>query len=105
MDAHRDDKGIHSPALFEHMLKIFDNTWYAKRFITIFQKLHTQNAKGDGKRKQAKMTDLVALSKQRLEEAEDLVETRKKRKVGPPKATKNRKIRDKRTDAKLLQST
>jgi len=50
---------------------------------TIFQTLQSQRPKGDGKRLQAKMTALVALSKLRLKEANDVVEKEKKRKRTP----------------------
>ena len=84
MDAHKEQDGSHSEALFKHLTPLLDeNKHYRKELKTIFQTLQSnKNPKGDGKRLQAKMTALVALSKKRLKEAEDLVAFRKQR--GPP---------------------
>lgn len=84
MDAHKEKDGSHSEALFKHLTPLLDeNKHYRKELKTIFQTLQSnKNPKGDGKRLQAKMTALVALSKKRLKEAEDLVAFRKQR--GPP---------------------
>jgi hypothetical protein len=62
MDAHTDKDGNRSSALFDQMPKLCDNPWYSKKFQTIFQKLHAKEARGDGKRKQAKMTELINLA-------------------------------------------
>ena len=72
MDAHTDKDGNRSSALFDQMPKLCDNPWYSKKFQTIFQKLHAKEARGDGKRKQAKMTELINLAALRLKEADDI---------------------------------
>ena len=72
MDAHTDKDGNRSSALFDQMPKLCDNPWYSKKFQTIFQKLHANQARGDGKRKQAKMTELINLAALRLKEADDI---------------------------------
>jgi hypothetical protein len=81
MDAHTDKDGNQSPALFEEMPKLCDNHWYSKMFKTIFQKLQAKEAKGDGKRKQAKMTELLDLAALRVKEA-DVLANRKSLKTG-----------------------
>ncbi len=70
MDAHTDKDENRSSALFYQMPKLCDSPWYSKTFKTIFQKLQAKEAKGDRKRKQAKMTELVNLAAIRLREAE-----------------------------------
>jgi hypothetical protein len=72
MDAHTDKDGNQSSALFDEMPKLCDNSWYSKMFKTIFQKLQAKEAKGEGKRKQAKMTELLDLAALRVKEADVL---------------------------------
>ena len=81
MDAHTDKDGNQSSALFDQMPKLCDNHWYSKMFKTIFQKLQAKEAKGDGKRKQAKMTELLDLAALRVKEA-DVLAKRKSLKTG-----------------------
>jgi hypothetical protein len=81
MDAHTDKDGNQSSALFDQMPKLCDNHWYSKKFKTIFQKLQAKEAKGDGKRKQAKMTELLDLAALRVKEA-DVLAKRKSLKTG-----------------------
>ena len=84
MAAHIEADGFPSADLFERFPELLEkNTRYAKELKTIFQTLQSQRPKGDGKRLQAKMTALVALSKLRLKEANDVVEKGKKRKRTP----------------------
>ena len=90
MAAHIEEDRAPSAVLFERFPELLDkNKFYAKELKTIFQTLQAKKPKGDGKRVQAKMTALIALSKVRLKEANDVVELRKKRKSVPatlPKA-------------------
>ena len=90
MAAHIEEDRAPSAVLFERFPELLDkNKFYAKELKTIFQTLQAKKPKGDGKRVQAKMTALIALSKVRLKEANDVVELRKKRKSAPatlPKA-------------------
>ena len=84
MAAHIEDDGFPSTDLFEGFPELLEkNQRYAKELKTIFQTLQSKRPKGDGKRLQAKMTALVALSKLRLKEANDVVEKEKKRKRTP----------------------
>ena len=68
MDAHKETDGSLSDALFEQLTPLLDDTdlVYRKELKTIFQTL------------QAKMTALVAASKVRLKEVQDLIAHREK---------------------------
>ena len=81
MDAHKETDGSLSDALFEQLTPLLDDTdlVYRKELKTIFQTLQSKKKpKGDGKRLQAKMTALVAASKVRLKEVQDLIAHREK---------------------------
>ena len=76
MAAHIEDNGSPSTDLFERFPELLDkNRFYARELETIFQTLQSRKPKGDGKRVQAKMTALVALSKLRLKEANYVVDS------------------------------
>ena len=95
MAAHIEEDRAPSAVLFERFPELLDkNKFYAKELKTIFQTLQAKKPKGDGKRVQAKMTALIALSQVRLKEANDVVKLRKKRKSPPatlPKALQGKK--------------
>ena len=69
-----------------NFLKLFEIPRYSKELLPIFQNLQAKDEfkqKGDGKRLQAKLSDLYALVTKRVEEAEKRFEQIKKRKHPP----------------------
>jgi hypothetical protein len=76
MDAHTDSNGKPSTALFDELPKLLDKEQYAKELKPIFQRLQDKKedkTKGDGKRRQAKMTELARKAILRVREAEILL--------------------------------
>ena len=79
MDAHSDKEGKQNAPLFEHLPALLDKPRYNKELKVIFQTLQAKNASGDGKRRQAKMTELLELAETRVVEAQQQVEAAAKR--------------------------
>jgi hypothetical protein len=105
MDAHDDKDGEQRSAIFDQLPKLCDNPRYSKEFKTIFQKLQAKEAKGDGKRKQAKMTDLVKLAALRVKEAGNIAR-RKLQNKGQPgrKRARGNKIKNRVTKEAALET-
>ncbi len=61
------------------MPSLLDKQRYAKELKAIFQTLQAKKATGDGKRRQAKMTQLLELGETRVQEAEKLAQAAAKR--------------------------
>jgi len=79
MDAHSDKEGKQNAALFEQLPALLDKPIYTKELKVIFQTLQAKKASGDGKRRQAKMTELLELAEIRVKEAQQLAEAAAKR--------------------------
>jgi hypothetical protein len=81
MDAHSDKEGKQNAALFEQLPAVLDKKRYNKELKVIFQTLQAKNAFWDGKRRQAKMTQLLELAEKRVTEAEWLAEAAAKQAI------------------------
>ena len=106
MDAHKETDGSLSDALFEQLTPLLDDTdlVYRKELKTIFQTLQSKKKpKGDGKRLQAKMTALVAASKVRLKEVQDLIAHREKFPVPSARAKEKRTLPMLQQELKTIQ--
>jgi hypothetical protein len=106
MDAHKETDGSLSDALFEQLTPLLDDTnlVYRKELKTIFQTLQSKKKpKGDGKRLQAKMTALVAASKVRLKEVQDLIAHREKFPVPSTGAKEKRTLPMLQQELKTIQ--
>ncbi len=84
MDAHSDKEGKQHAALFEQLPALLDKQRYNKELKAMFQTLQAKKASGDGKHRQAKMTQLLELGETRVREAEQLAEAAAKRAKRPP---------------------
>ena len=94
MDAHSDKEGKQNAALFEQLPALLDKPRYNKELKVIFQTLQAKNASWDGRRRQAKMTQLLELAEKRVAEAQQLAEAAAKRaktkRTGVPPKKKRR---------------
>jgi hypothetical protein len=91
MDAHTDSNGKSSTALFDELPKLLDNKQYAKELKPIFQRLQDKKedkTAGDGKRRQAKMTELASKAILRVKEAKILLQRKENSTKGSVKKKK-----------------
>ena len=70
MEAHIAKDGSRSAALFEHLPSLLDKPRFANELRTILLTLQAKKASGDGKREQAKMSELLELAQKRVGEVE-----------------------------------